>query len=170
MERGLRDHSKHFLYERLRLWEMKAYFYFLFSFPLQLTCYLTWQLQGPEPRLRSTSTYCWILQLNLERAPGESLCMFIRTKWCKLFGVRRWELTGLVVVLIRGLFFPWDGEWVWITVIKCFRVVSQSVVALSLHMKIDIIVVSMFLQFLRSLGMHLSSPALFSSLLFSSEA
>lgn len=39
-------------------------------------------------------------------------------------------------------------------------------VALSLHMKIDIIVVSMCLQFLRSLGLHLSSPVLFSSHLF----
>lgn len=51
---------------------------------------------------------------------------------------------------------------------KVLQVVSQSLVALSWHMKIDIIVVSMFLQFLRSLGIHLSSPPLFLSLLFNS--
>lgn len=90
------------------------------------------------------------------------------TKWCKVLGVRRWELSGSLLVVIGCLFFPWAGEWVWITITKCFRVVSQSVVSLLLLMKIHIIVVSMFLQFLSGawerichlLQFPLSSPAL----------
>lgn len=117
--------------------------------------------------LHSTCCYCWILHSAGSYSQWKPAQDY-DNKMVRGAGRKdEEEMKWLLVVLIGGLFFPWDSEWISVTIIKCPRVVSQSVVALSLHMEIDITVVSMFLQFLRSLGMHSSPPALSSSHLFS---
>lgn len=163
VEWGLRDHSKPFHYEGFPFGKWRDIFIF------NILSLSSWHAVWPGNSKVLNGVFIQPELPLLDPSAGLGIGSLwkplhvIRTKWCKLFGVRRWELTGSLLVVIGCLFFPWAGEWVWIIIIKCSRVVSQSVVALLLLMKIHIIVVSMFLPLLSGVWECISSPTVFFS-------
>lgn len=157
VERGLRDHSKPFHYEGFLLGN-EGIFLFLILFS-SLADMLSDLAMARSWRVCSfnQNCHCWILQLGLEWAPSKNLGMLLEQNGAKClgWGGGKWLLFAGGC---RMLVFP-VSCWMGLNHHnKVFRVVSQSVVALLLLMKIHIIVVSTFLQLLPGAWECLSSP------------